>query len=71
MHQHAMKVLSLYELYMRDWNVVICHIYQERNKVDYLVSGGDEFPIGCYHLSNCNLGHILRYDCLGISESRD
>ncbi|CAN1256843.1 hypothetical protein LINPERPRIM_LOCUS9431 [Linum perenne] len=46
---------------------------REANKVaDFLANQGHLFPFGThlFPLSDCNLGHILRYDCLGISEPR-
>ncbi|CAN1127862.1 Putative ribonuclease H protein At1g65750 [Linum perenne] len=49
------------------------HVYREANKAaDFLASHGSQFPFGIhlFPLSDCNLGHILRYDCLGISEPR-
>ncbi|CAN1789672.1 Putative ribonuclease H protein At1g65750 [Linum perenne] len=48
-------------------------VFREANKAaDFLASQGYEFPFGThlFPLSNCNLGHILRYDCLGVSEPR-
>ncbi|CAN1841756.1 Putative ribonuclease H protein At1g65750 [Linum perenne] len=49
------------------------HVFREANKVaDFLASRGYDFPFGThlFPLSDCNLGHILRYDCLGVSEPR-
>ncbi|CAN1188181.1 Putative ribonuclease H protein At1g65750 [Linum perenne] len=49
------------------------HVFRESTKAaDFLASRGYEFPFGIhlYPLSDCNLGHILIYDCLGISEPR-
>ncbi|CAN1750629.1 hypothetical protein LINPERHAP1_LOCUS4103 [Linum perenne] len=45
----------------------------EANKAaDFLANHGYNFPFGIhlFPLSDCNLGHILRYDCLSISEPR-
>ncbi|CAN1256844.1 Putative ribonuclease H protein At1g65750 [Linum perenne] len=61
------------ELCNREWRVEIRHVYREANKVaDFLANQGHLFPFGThlFPLSDCNLGHILRYDCLGISEPR-
>ncbi|CAN1129587.1 hypothetical protein LINPERHAP2_LOCUS5305 [Linum perenne] len=49
------------------------HVFREANKAaDFLASQGYEFPFGThlFPLSDCNLGHILRYDCLEIAEPR-
>ncbi|CAN1181551.1 Putative ribonuclease H protein At1g65750 [Linum perenne] len=57
----------------QDWQVEIRHVYREANKAaDFLASQGHMFPFGIhiFPLSDCNLGHILRYDCLGVSEPR-
>ncbi|CAN1133397.1 Putative ribonuclease H protein At1g65750, partial [Linum perenne] len=72
-HQYAAEVLTFRELCKRDWRVEIHHVYREANKAaDFLASQGHRFPFGThlFPLSECNLGHILRYDCLGISEPR-
>ncbi|CAN1195124.1 Putative ribonuclease H protein At1g65750 [Linum perenne] len=72
-HQHAAEVLHFQNLCRRDWIVNIRHIFREANKMaDFLASRGYEFPFGIhlFPLSDCNLGHFLRYDCLGISETR-
>ncbi|CAN1256840.1 Putative ribonuclease H protein At1g65750 [Linum perenne] len=72
-HQYATEVLSFRELCNREWRVEIRHVYREANKVaDFLANQGHLFPFGThlFPLSDCNLGHILRYDCLGISEPR-
>ncbi|CAN1126370.1 Putative ribonuclease H protein At1g65750 [Linum perenne] len=48
-------------------------IFREANKAaDFLASLGYNFPFGIhlFPLSDCNLGHIVRYDCLNISEPR-
>ncbi|CAN1824351.1 Putative ribonuclease H protein At1g65750 [Linum perenne] len=48
-------------------------VFREANKAaDFLASQGYEFPFGThlFSLSNCKLGHIMRYDCLGVSEPR-
>ncbi|CAN1179262.1 Putative ribonuclease H protein At1g65750 [Linum perenne] len=73
LHQHAGEVLSFRELRARHWSVNIRHVYREGNKVaDFLASRGHDLPFGSYlfPLSECNLGYLLRYDCLGISEPR-
>ncbi|CAN1127864.1 Putative ribonuclease H protein At1g65750 [Linum perenne] len=72
-HQQALEALYFRELCQRDWRVTIKHVYREANKAaDFLASHGSQFPFGIhlFPLSDCNLGHILRYDCLGISEPR-
>ncbi|CAN1192339.1 hypothetical protein LINPERHAP2_LOCUS41492, partial [Linum perenne] len=61
------------ELCNRNWLVEVRHVYREANKAaDFLAGQGYLFPFGIhlFPLSNCNLGHILRYDCLGVSEPR-
>ncbi|CAN1147862.1 hypothetical protein LINPERPRIM_LOCUS37754, partial [Linum perenne] len=66
-------VLHFQNLYKRNWRVNIRHVFREANKtVDFLANQGYEFPFGIhlFPLSECNLGHILPYDCLGISELR-
>ncbi|CAN1129588.1 Putative ribonuclease H protein At1g65750 [Linum perenne] len=58
---------------IRDWRVTTRHVFREANKAaDFLASQGYEFPFGThlFPLSDCNLGHILRYDCLEIAEPR-
>ncbi|CAN1775820.1 Putative ribonuclease H protein At1g65750 [Linum perenne] len=72
-HQHASEVLHFQNLCKRDWRVNIRHIYREANKAaDFLASQGYDFPFGIHFfpLSDCNFGHILQYDCLGVSEPR-
>ncbi|CAN1809758.1 Putative ribonuclease H protein At1g65750 [Linum perenne] len=72
-HQQAAEVLHFRNLYKRDWRVNIRHVFREANKpADFLASQGYDFPFGMhlFPLSDCNLGHLLRYDCLGISEPR-
>ncbi|CAN1753236.1 Putative ribonuclease H protein At1g65750 [Linum perenne] len=72
-HQQAAEVIYFQNLCRRDWRVTTRHVFREANKaVIFLASQGYEFPFGThlFSLSNCNLGHILRYDRLGISEPR-
>ncbi|CAN1789669.1 Putative ribonuclease H protein At1g65750 [Linum perenne] len=72
-HQQAAEVIHFQNLCRRDWRISIRHVFREANKAaDFLASQGYEFPFGThlFPLSNCNLGHILRYDCLGVSEPR-
>ncbi|CAN1301576.1 Putative ribonuclease H protein At1g65750 [Linum perenne] len=55
------------------WKVEIRHVFREANKAaNFLASQGFMFPFGIqlFQLSDFNLGHILRYDCLGVSEAR-
>ncbi|CAN1256833.1 Putative ribonuclease H protein At1g65750 [Linum perenne] len=71
-NHHSLEIEQL-ELCNREWRVEIRHVYREANKVaDFLANQGHLFPFGThlFPLSDCNLGHILRYDCLGISEPR-
>ncbi|CAN1747316.1 Putative ribonuclease H protein At1g65750 [Linum perenne] len=72
-HQQAAEVLHFQNLCKRSWEVRVRHIFREANKAtDFLASHGYNFPFGIhlFPLSDCNLGHILRYDCLSISEPR-
>ncbi|CAN1184989.1 Putative ribonuclease H protein At1g65750 [Linum perenne] len=57
----------------RDWTIVLRHTYREGNHVaDYLTSIGYDYPLGSHtvHFSDCNLIYFVRYDCMGISETR-
>ncbi|CAN1141458.1 hypothetical protein LINPERPRIM_LOCUS25507, partial [Linum perenne] len=72
-HQKADEVLHFRNLCKRGWEVRVRHIFREANKAaDFLASYGYNFLFGIhiFPLSDCNLGHILRYDCLSISELR-
>ncbi|CAN1301573.1 Putative ribonuclease H protein At1g65750 [Linum perenne] len=72
-HQFATEVLTFRELCHRYWKVEIRHVFREANKAaNFLASQGFMFPFGIqlFQLSDFNLGHILRYDCLGVSEAR-
>ncbi|CAN1141099.1 Putative ribonuclease H protein At1g65750 [Linum perenne] len=72
-HQQAAEVLHFQNLCKRNWEVRVRHIFCEANKAaDFLVNHGYNFPFGIhlYPLSDCILGHILRYDCLSISKPR-
>ncbi|CAN1824352.1 Putative ribonuclease H protein At1g65750 [Linum perenne] len=72
-HQQAAEVIHFQNLCRRDWRVSFRHVFREANKAaDFLASQGYEFPFGThlFSLSNCKLGHIMRYDCLGVSEPR-
>ncbi|CAN1788388.1 Putative ribonuclease H protein At1g65750 [Linum perenne] len=72
-HQRAAEVLHFRNLCKRNWEVRVRHIFREANKAaDFLASLGYNFPFGIhlFPLSDCNLGHIVRYDCLNISEPR-
>ncbi|CAN1127069.1 Putative ribonuclease H protein At1g65750, partial [Linum perenne] len=72
-HQHAVEVLHFQYLCKRDWRVNIRHVFHEANNAaNFLASQGYEFPFGThlFPLSDCNLGHILRHDCLGVLEPR-
>ncbi|CAN1762169.1 Putative ribonuclease H protein At1g65750 [Linum perenne] len=72
-HQYAAEVLQFCELCNRNWRVNIKHVYREANKAAYfLADQGFEFPFGVhlFPFSDPNFGHLLRYDCLGISEPR-
>ncbi|CAN1770758.1 hypothetical protein LINPERHAP1_LOCUS11702, partial [Linum perenne] len=51
----------------------ICHSYREANKAADFLAGIDlRFSIGCYSIpsSDANLGYFIRYDYLGVNESR-
>ncbi|CAN1149389.1 Putative ribonuclease H protein At1g65750, partial [Linum perenne] len=72
-HQHGMEVLQFRELYDRDWTVRIKHTYREGNHAaDFLASIGYDYPFGSHtiSISDSNLGYFIRYDCMGISETR-
>ncbi|CAN1830977.1 Putative ribonuclease H protein At1g65750 [Linum perenne] len=72
-HQHGMEVLQFRELLDRDWTIQIKHTYREGNHAaDFLASIGYDYPFGSHtiSISDCNLGYFIRYDCMGISETR-
>ncbi|CAN1336488.1 Putative ribonuclease H protein At1g65750, partial [Linum perenne] len=72
-HQHAMEVLEFRDLFARDWDVRLRHVYREANHVaDFLACIGLSYSIGCHIVppSDVNLGYHFRYDCIGISEPR-
>ncbi|CAN1820472.1 Putative ribonuclease H protein At1g65750 [Linum perenne] len=73
-HQHALEVLAFQELCRRDWTVKLRHTYREGNKVaDFLANRGHDFPIGVhlFPLYDCNMGYILRYNCMRVLTSRN
>ncbi|CAN1850420.1 Putative ribonuclease H protein At1g65750, partial [Linum perenne] len=70
-HQHAMEVLEFRDLFARDWDVRLRHVYREGNHAaDFLACIGLSYFIGCHMVppSDVNLGYHLRFDCIGISE---
>ncbi|CAN1789715.1 Putative ribonuclease H protein At1g65750 [Linum perenne] len=72
-HQHGLEVARFRELRDRNWNLEIQHTYREGNRAaDYLASIRYGYPVGSHTVlsSDCNLGHFLRYDIFGITESR-
>ncbi|CAN1164087.1 Putative ribonuclease H protein At1g65750, partial [Linum perenne] len=72
-HQHGMEVLQFRELCRKDWLIQIKHTYREGNHAaDFLAIIGYNYPYGNYtvSVSDCNLGYFLRYDCMGITETR-
>ncbi|CAN1181654.1 Putative ribonuclease H protein At1g65750, partial [Linum perenne] len=72
-HQHGLEVARFRELRDRNWNLEIQHTYREGIRAaDYLASIGYGYPVGSHTVlsADCNLGHFLRYDILGITESR-
>ncbi|CAN1149453.1 Putative ribonuclease H protein At1g65750 [Linum perenne] len=72
-HQHTNEVLTIRELMSRDWVVNLSHIFQEANQAaDYLASIGYSRQLGTHLIStsDCNLGFVLRHDCMGISTPR-
>ncbi|CAN1169619.1 Putative ribonuclease H protein At1g65750 [Linum perenne] len=49
------------------------HVYREANfAADFLANQGHSLPRGSHHfdLSDSRLVHLIRYDCMGISEPR-
>ncbi|CAN1163744.1 Putative ribonuclease H protein At1g65750 [Linum perenne] len=57
----------------KDWEVKIRHVYREANyAADHLASRGHSKPRGshCVDLTDSCLAHLLRYDCMGISEPK-
>ncbi|CAN1186152.1 hypothetical protein LINPERPRIM_LOCUS35928 [Linum perenne] len=65
------EVMNFRDLFARDWNARLRHVYREGNHVaDFLACIGFRHPIGCHMVptSNVNLGYHLRHDCIGISE---
>ncbi|CAN1162510.1 Putative ribonuclease H protein At1g65750 [Linum perenne] len=72
-HHHGLETALFKDLCRRDWQVVVRHIFREGNHAaDYLASIGYDYPFGSHTVSSsdCNLVYHLRYDCLGISETR-
>ncbi|CAN1188299.1 Putative ribonuclease H protein At1g65750 [Linum perenne] len=72
-HSHAMEVLEFRDWLRRDWEIKIRHVYREANfAADYLASRGHSLPRGSHYfdLSDSRLAHLIRYDCMGISEPR-
>ncbi|CAN1147342.1 Putative ribonuclease H protein At1g65750 [Linum perenne] len=73
LHHHVMEVLKFRDLRIRNWTMLMRHVYREENKAaNYLVSRCHEILFGChvFLFSDCNLGHIRMYDCMGFSEPR-
>ncbi|CAI0475133.1 unnamed protein product [Linum tenue] len=72
-HPHAVTIHRFQELFQRDWEVTIHHIYREGNKgADFLANYGHDLPL-CLHNVSCStrdFHHILLYDCQGLSETR-
>ncbi|CAN1822391.1 Putative ribonuclease H protein At1g65750 [Linum perenne] len=72
-HTHALDVLEFRDWTSKDWEVRIRHVYREANFVaDHLASQGHSKPRGSHQvdLTDSCLAHLLRYDCMGISEPR-
>ncbi|CAN1163501.1 Putative ribonuclease H protein At1g65750, partial [Linum perenne] len=72
-HTYALDVLEFRGWMSKDWEVKIRHVYREANyAADHLASRGHSKPRGshCFDLTDSCLAHLLRYDCMGISEPR-
>ncbi|CAN1131087.1 Putative ribonuclease H protein At1g65750 [Linum perenne] len=73
LNQFSLEIAHFRELQGRDWELIMRHTYREGNRAaDHLASIGYGYPVGSHtvSISDCNLGHFLRYDCLGITEQR-
>ncbi|CAN1310611.1 Putative ribonuclease H protein At1g65750 [Linum perenne] len=58
---------------LRDWSVVVKHIYREGNHaVDHLAGLGYGYPFGSHmiQVTDSSLVYFFRYDCSGVSELR-
>ncbi|CAN1169620.1 Putative ribonuclease H protein At1g65750 [Linum perenne] len=72
-HTHALEVLEFRDWLRRDWEIRVRHVYREANfAADFLANQGHSLPRGSHHfdLSDSRLVHLIRYDCMGISEPR-
>ncbi|CAN1274277.1 Putative ribonuclease H protein At1g65750 [Linum perenne] len=72
-HSHALEVLEFRDWLRRDWEIKIRHVYREANfAADYLASRGHSLPRGSHYfdLSDSRLAHLIRYDCMRISEPK-
>ncbi|CAN1188296.1 Putative ribonuclease H protein At1g65750 [Linum perenne] len=61
------------DILIDNWEIKIRHVYREANfAADYLASRGHSLPRGSHYfdLSDSRLAHLIRYDCMGISEPR-
>ncbi|CAN0880995.1 Putative ribonuclease H protein At1g65750 [Linum grandiflorum] len=72
-HQHAALVMQFKELYSRQWEVHLSHIYREANNAaDYLANLGHSFVYEMHILDSPDrdLSHWLHYDLIGVSLPR-
>ncbi|CAN1166059.1 Putative ribonuclease H protein At1g65750 [Linum perenne] len=72
-HSHALEVLEFQEWMTRDWEVKISHVYREANHAaDHIASRGHSVSRGSHLVdpTDSNLAYFIRYDCMGISETR-
>ncbi|CAL1367787.1 unnamed protein product [Linum trigynum] len=72
-HSHGLLVGKIGSLLSREWEVVISHVYREKNVVaDFLASKGHSLPFGthCFDVYDPNLEHWLMYDVMGITTTR-
>ncbi|CAN1249810.1 Putative ribonuclease H protein At1g65750, partial [Linum perenne] len=72
-HSHALEVLEFQDWMKHDWEVKLIRVYREANHaVDHLASRGHTSPRGSHLVDSAdrNLAYFIRYDCMGVSETR-
>ncbi|CAN1165503.1 Putative ribonuclease H protein At1g65750 [Linum perenne] len=72
-HQHASLILQFEELFRRDWEVKIQHVYREGNFLaDHLSNIGHLFPFGLHLIDGSTpaVAHWIAYDRMRSAQSR-
>ncbi|CAN1830176.1 Putative ribonuclease H protein At1g65750 [Linum perenne] len=72
-HSHALEVLEFQDWMKHDWEVKLIRVYREANHAaDHLASRGHTSPRGSHLVDSAdrNLAYFIRYDCMGVSETR-